>query len=193
MALHPAECPEAFWSVAHDMLPRFLRPEASGAYVVGSRSIGKLGLAMPTRVAWLRRRPVMEGKSFGECAVFTEGWRFLLLGDGKVVGALSIWSQDGSYEWTTHWGTWATAISDALLIAEQRRFALAGDVEPVFLRVRSVPQAALWFRSTTRQGEEAVIPLPDTVGSFQSLSVMTPESFTAEIRRLLTTRQTVTA
>jgi hypothetical protein len=183
---------ECYWKAAADAIAAFSYTAEECRSVLQNDSEGnsECELAFPQRIVWLRDAPVRTGKAWQDCLHYG-GWRFLVLRNDEIVGAVSTWKMRGDEKekvvWSTDWGPWVVCLADAITIAESRPTVVQRKFNPIFLRTRRVNQAALWLRAEDEADskDELVIPLPRVCPPLQSLTVMSTDSYLTAIRRLL--------
>lgn len=165
------------------ILRRIAARQTDGRVDVGGYAVAQMGLAFAHRVAWLRGSKLRAMAPWQACLVFT-GVRWLVVGDGQVLGAITLWQGNGASGWATDWSGWATAMPDAVRVAAARNTVAAQDMEPVLVRIRALRQAALWLRPHDC-GAGHVLPLPPACAPLQSLTMMTQDAYLAAAQRLM--------
>lgn len=178
--------PDEYSALAQSVVLRLAGTGGPKQTFLAGRQIEELSLGFPQHIHWLGRKRLLAGGGWNDC-IAEGGWRFLLIGDGTVIGAISVWDSERELRWSIYWGGWATATADAVMIASQRQAVVDTPLEPRFLRVRTLNQGALWLCPADGQ-PGIVIPLPDTAPPLQSLTLVTQDYYLEAVRDQLRVR-----
>ena len=173
------QTPEA----ARGILLRIAARRPDGRIALGGHVVGELGLGFAHRVAWLRRAGLLAGLSWQGCIAET-GVRWLVLGDGAVLGAITLWKGKGSAGWAADWSGWATATPEAVRLAAAHEAAARQAAEPLLLRIKALGAAALWLRPHDG-GPGLVLPLPPACAALPALASMPQDAYLAAAQGLM--------